>query len=307
MDLRHLKNFVDIAESGSLTRASTKAWRSQSALSRQLQDFETELGVLLFERQARGLQLTEAGTWVLEKSRRLLADADSLKANAAAMGAEPTGTLTIGAPPSLGSMLVAKFAVGFKQVFPRVKLHLREGTSRSMRDALGRGDVDLAILSSLEPLESFRRFPLLQESLCLVGPPEAQLNMRKPSPASALRKRPLILTAYPNSLRRIVDDALAAQSMRSNPVAEADMASMILDLVRSGMGYTVLPYCAIHDGLSTQSVSASRLTGMRISWLLCQSGERPETAAVKAARNALVETAMSQVKGGSWLTARLLG
>jgi LysR family transcriptional regulator, nitrogen assimilation regulatory protein len=260
--------------------------------------------VALFERQARGLQLTEAGQWVLDRSRSLLRDAEALKANAAAMGAEPTGTLTLGAPPSLRSMLVASFAVPFLARHPKVRLHLREGTSRGMRDALGRGELDLAILSSLEPLESFRQFPLLDESLCLVGPPQARLSMRKPVPLSSLKDRPLVLTSYPNSLRQIVDTALGELGVPSAPVAEADMVAMMLDLVRRGLGYTVLAYCAVHEGLSTHYVSASPIRGLRIAWVVCHSRERPETAAIRAARQALFATAAAQVKAGAWRTAR---
>ncbi|HYF19515.1 MAG TPA: LysR family transcriptional regulator [Ramlibacter sp.] len=307
MDLRQLSSFVGIAESGSLTRASTKVWRSQSALSRQLQELEQELGVALFERQARGLQLTDAGRWVLERSRQLLKDADALKANAAAIGTEPTGVLTVGAPPSLRPMLVAGFAAAFTRAHPKVRLQLREGTSRSMRDALARGDLDLAILSTLEPVDEFRRFPLLDEAVCLVGPPQARLSMRKPTPVSALKDRPLVLTPYPNSLRQIVDTTLADLGVASAPVAEADMVAMMLDLVRRGVGFTVLAYCAVHEGLTTHYVSASPLRGLRIAWVVCQSRERPETAAIRAARQALFETARAQLKAGVWKTAREAG
>ncbi len=304
MDLRQLGNFVGIAESGSLTRASSKVWRSQSALSRQLRELERDLGVDLFERQARGVQLTEAGRYVLERSRLLLKEAESLRASAAAMGSEPAGTLTVGAPPSLRATLVAGFAVSFLQRHPQVKLQLREGTSRGMRDALGRGDLDIAILSTLEPVDSFRRFPLLQEAVCLVGPPQARLRMDKPVPASALAKWPLILTPHPNSLRQIVDAALARQGVASAPIVEADMVAMMLDLVRRGLGYTVLASCAVREYLSTHYVSAAPLRGLSIQWVVCQSRERPETAAIMAAREALFAAAKAQMKAGQWPTAK---
>ena len=307
MDLRQLSSFVGIAETGSLTRASTRVWLSQSALSRQMQELEEELGVVLFERQARGVQLTEAGRYVFEKSRALLKDAAELKSSAAAMGNEPAGALCIGAPPSLRAMLVSAFAVPFLRKYPRVRLQIREGTSRAMRDALGRGEVDLALLSSMEPMESLRQTRVLSESLCLVGPPQARLAMDKSTPASILKEVPLILTPYPNSLRQIVDGALAKLKTPREPIAEADMVPMMLDLVRRGLGYTVLAYCAVREEVSTHYVSASPLRGLRIEWVICQSRERPETAAARAAREELLRTASEQLKSGRWLTARWSG
>jgi LysR family nitrogen assimilation transcriptional regulator len=304
MDLRQLNSFIGIAETGSLTRAATKVWLSQSALSRQMQELEEELGVRLFDRQARGVQLTEAGRYVLDRSRALVKDAEALRSGAAAMGNEPSGALCIGAPPSLRSMLIASFAVPFLRRYPRVQLQIREGTSRDMRDALSRGDVDLAVVSSVEPLESFRQTPVLEESLWLVGPPQARLVTAKPVPVTRLKDLPLILTPYPNSLRQIVDSALARHKIRRDPVAEADMVSMMLDLVRRGLGHTVLAYCAIHEELQTRSISASPIRGLKIEWVICQSRERPETAAIRAARGALLDTAMSQWASGQWLLAK---
>lgn len=307
MDLRQLHSLVGIAETGSLTRAATKVWLSQSALSRQMQELEEELGVQLLERQARGVQLTEAGHYVLERSRVLLKEAEALRAGAAAMGNDPSGPLTIGAPPSLRHLLVASFAVPFAQRYPRVRLQLREGTSRDMRDALSHGALDLAVVSSVEPLESFRQTRVLRESLWLVGPPQARLSVRRPVPTQRLKDLPLILTPYPNSLRQLVDTALAKHRVQRDPVLEADTVSMMLDLVRRGLGYTVLAYCALHEDLQTRTICASPITGLGIEWVICQSRERPETAAIRLARDGLLETARAQWKSGQWLRARLPG
>lgn len=304
MDLRQLRYFVHVAHTRSLTAASAKAWITQSALSRQIKLLEEELGVELFERQARGVNLTEAGGVLLTRASMLLHLADEIKGAVTAVGEQPTGPLHIGAPPSLRQMLVAPVIAQYHAQYPKVRLAVHEGTSRSMRDALAAGDIDIALVSSLEALDPFEVHPLASELLCWVGPPDAKLNPDRPVDISRIAGRPLILTAYPNSLRLIVDRALAKRSLSVEPVMEADMVSMMFDLIRRGVGYTVLPYSAVHEPLMQRYVSACPIRGLRIKWVTAQSRERSSTAAVLRANEAFATVTDQQIAAGEWRTAR---
>ena len=109
MNLRALRTFVTTAESGRLARASAKLNVSQPAASRQIQTLEDELGVRLFHRVGRTLQLTAEGEDLLHQSRRLLADADLLTERAHALKGGKTGTLRVAATPHVMASLLAKF------------------------------------------------------------------------------------------------------------------------------------------------------------------------------------------------------
>jgi len=304
MDLRQLRYFLHVAHTRSLTAASSRAWITQSALSRQIKLLEEELGVELFERQARGVRLTEAGHVLVGRATALLHAADELKGVVGAAVDEATGPLRIGAPPSLRPMLIAPAAARYHRSFPKVHLSLREGTSKAMRDALGAGEIDVAVVSSLETLDPFEVHPLASEALCWVGPPEVKLDPDRPVDARKVASHPLILTGYPNSLRVIVDRALSARGMAVDPVMEADMVSMMLDLIRRGVGYTVLPYSAVHDQLLSHYVSASPIRGLRIEWVVVRSRERPRTPAVLRAVEALLDLAAEKIATAEWRTAR---
>ncbi|HYG44840.1 MAG TPA: LysR family transcriptional regulator [Bordetella sp.] len=304
MDLRQLRYFVHVAHTRSLTAASAKAWITQSALSRQIKLLEEELGVDLFERQARGVNLTEAGEVLLARASMLLHLADEIKGAVTAVGEQPTGPLHLGAPPSLRQMLVAPVVAQYHAQYPKVRLAVHEGTSKSMRDALAAGDIDIAIVSSLEALDAFDVRPFASELLCWVGPPEAGLDASHPVDISRIAGRPLILTAYPNSLRLIVDRALAQRKLSVEPVMEADMISMMFDLIRRGVGYTVLPYSAVHEPLTQQYVTASPIRGLRIKWVTAQSRERTSTAATSRANETFAAVANEKIVAGEWKTAR---
>lgn len=305
MDLRQLRYFVEMAHLKSVTAAAQKCFVAQSALSRQLKLLEGELGAQLFVREARGVRLTESGELLLARAQVLLRDAENIKAELKAMSREPTGRLQVGAPPSLRSILVAPFAARFARQFPKVTMGFREGTSRHMRDALARGEADLAIVSSQEELAPFATQALLTEPLCWVGPPQAKLAIERTVAITQVAIQPLILTAYPNSLRVLVDKALADHGKQVTPVAEADMVSMMLDLIRRGMGYTVLPYSAIEESLQQRSIRASRIRGLTISWVVAWSQERGNSHAVREAVGLIAGTAAEKVKTGAWAYARL--
>ena len=97
MNLRQLRTFITIADAGGLARAEGRLQLSQPAASRQIQALETELGVPLFDRIGRRMQLTSEGEDLLRRSRRLLQDADSIGERARALRSGQTGILRVGA------------------------------------------------------------------------------------------------------------------------------------------------------------------------------------------------------------------
>ncbi len=305
MDLRQLRYFVQAAKTQNLTQASGKAWISQSALSRQIKLLETELGVRLFERQARGLRLTEPGALLLQRAEALLNEADEVKRVVTASHQEPAGRLRIGAPTSLRSLLMAPFVARFHGLHRSVQLVLREGTSTGMRDALADGALDVAIVSDQESLTPFETRRLLSEPLVWVGPLQARLSMNTPVAPKRVLGHPLILTSSPNSLRAILDRALAQQGLQVNPAFEADSAAMSLSLIERGLGYTVLPFSGVHEALERGQVSASPLRGVRIGWVLARSRERAQTVAAERAVAMMATLCTEAVAHGPWRCARL--
>jgi LysR family transcriptional regulator, nitrogen assimilation regulatory protein len=320
MDLRQLRYFLHAAKTENLTQASNKAWVSQSALSRQIKLLEAELGVNLFERQARGVKLTEAGSALVRRAESLLQDVEELKRAVRDTKQEPAGTLRIGTPTSLRVLLMTPFLVEYHRQYPSVLLVHQHGTSKGMRDALADGSLDIAIMSDQESLESFATEPLLSEALCWVGLPKAGLRMDKPTALKCLVEQPLILTSYPNALRVIVERALTKLSLQVQPIIEADAANMKLDLVNQGLGYTVLPYSGVCDSVASHSnrshcsnrsnssnfhISASPIRTLRIEWTIARSRERAQTVATQRAIEMMQEMCRAQVEAGEWLSARM--
>src|SRR5688572_19884587 len=98
MDLRHLRTFVTVADAGTVSRASVLLHVAQPALSRQIKEFEEELGVMLFQRVRRRLILTSEGERLLGNARVVLGAVHSLKESAKSLRGGNSGTLRIAAP-----------------------------------------------------------------------------------------------------------------------------------------------------------------------------------------------------------------
>src|SRR3954469_7029209 len=141
MNLRFLRTFVAIAANGGFARAAVRLNLTQSAASRQIQALEDELGLRLFARIGRNVQLTPEGEDLLLRSRRLLFDADALGQRASALKTGEVGVLRVGATPQVIENLLADFVSEHRKRHPGVEVHLVEEGGTALPGRLERGDI----------------------------------------------------------------------------------------------------------------------------------------------------------------------
>ncbi len=170
LSIRHVRSFVAVAEHRSLTRAAESLFVTQSALSLTIQHLEDDLGLTLFDRSTRRLDLTQAGHEFLPSAQRLLQDFDSSIRDMRALGKRERGKVGVAAVPSVMALLLPEAVVTYIDAYPNIDLYLREDNSESVQQRILSGDVDFGICSPwehdpdlvFEPL--FRR--LFRRRLC---------------------------------------------------------------------------------------------------------------------------------------------
>src|SRR3979490_371875 len=145
MNLQHLRAFAAIVDTGGVARAAARLHLSQPALSRQIQALEAELGVPLFGRIGRRVQLTSEGEDLLRCGPRLLAEADSLGERARSLKTGETGILRVGTTPQVIENLLAHFLTHYRRRHPGVEVHLVEDGGVRLHGRLERGDVHLTM------------------------------------------------------------------------------------------------------------------------------------------------------------------
>ncbi|MFI1018453.1 LysR family transcriptional regulator [Streptomyces sp. NPDC020965] len=147
MDLiRHVRYFLAVTEERHFGRAAARLGIAQPSLSQRVQRLERELGVRLFDRTSRGVELTEGGRLLLTEARSLIARADTLLGVAARVRGGAAGVLRAAVPPELGGAVVAALVGGFRDRSPGVRLALRELGAMAQLTELRAGTLDAGVL-----------------------------------------------------------------------------------------------------------------------------------------------------------------
>src|SRR5258708_20058699 len=205
MDLRQFRYFIQAARRENFRKASDDLRVAQSALTRQIQQLERELGFLLFDRVRRGVRLTAAGRRLRERSQHILGDVDRLKESLQIEAHVPSGPASLAAPPSIGRLLFNKLALTFLKSYPKVNLSLVEGWTSNVLGQLRRGELSLATVTDPPP-DPFLGSPLLFPNyLYLVGRPDDPRLKKRSLEVSSLGDIPLVMTSKNNRSRQLIE------------------------------------------------------------------------------------------------------
>lgn len=156
MDLKQLRAFVTVAETGSVTRASGLLNLVQPAVSRQLRLLEDDLGTELFDRGRHGMQLTPAGKTMLEYARRILNEVVRAKAEIRPTEGPVAGIVSIGLLASTSDLLATMLAAEVARRHPGIRLRLTIGYAGHLQDWLEAGDLDAALLYGRKEIPALR-------------------------------------------------------------------------------------------------------------------------------------------------------
>lgn len=283
MDLLEIRYFLATAAAGSLSRAAVRLGVSQPALSRQIGRLEASLGRELFYRHGRGVALTEAGQRFHAVAQGVMQQLTEVQEELSTGALDEVGQVTLGIPPSLSASMGADLALGFAAAFPRARLRIREAFSAILLEWTEAARVDLAVLYDARSSASLIATPLLLEDLFLIEPP-GTASRAGPVGLAELARRDCVLPGPENGLRRVVDAACAAESVRPRVLTEVDCVAALKQLVERGVGPTVLPFGAVHREVREGKLRARpfRAASMRALLVIATPANRPVTPLVRA-------------------------
>jgi LysR family transcriptional regulator, nitrogen assimilation regulatory protein len=287
MDLKQLEYFRHVAELGSFTRAAAFLSVVQPALSRQVRQLETELGQNLFERNGRGVVLTDAGTRLLEHTRGILTQVGRARQDLEDQRKGDYGHFALGLPPSLGRSVTVPIVKAFARQLPNARLATVEGLSAYMLEWLSIGRVDCALVYNALASPSFDMQPLLVEQLYLIAPVAARRarHERKSVSLAELADYPLIIPSRPHAMRMSVEHALASVEAKINIAHEIECIPAIIDLVRQDLGYAVLPLNAVKSTQWSQQVLVKPILRpvLQTELSIATSAQRPKSPLLRKA------------------------
>jgi|AGTN01.3.fsa_nt_gi Transcriptional regulator len=246
MELRHLRYFVAVAEELHFGRAAERLGIAQPPLSQQIKAFETELGVALFLRNRRKVELTVAGQVLLPEARDILRRAGGLSRLARAAAAGDTGRLEIAFTGSVPfNDLMPRILGAFRQRYPEVRVSLREMSTGSQIEAVVEGRLDIGFArpadGHLPPGVSARR--ILREPLVLALPADHPLAGRKRIAMGEVAGQPLVMNPRPigTGLYDKIVTLCGRAGFAPRMGVEAHQMSTMVSLVGAGVGLAVVP------------------------------------------------------------------
>jgi len=292
VELRQLMYFEAVARSGGFTRAAEQLHVAQSAVSAQIRQLETELGVTLLARTTRRVALTQAGELFLARTRRMLGELDGARGDLAELAAVLRGRVTLGATQVLGSLDLPAALARFSAGYPGVTVALRSGLIAPLLTALDAGTVDLVLGPVHADLpHEYATQPLVDEQLVLVTAPGHRLARQPRVALTDLRDEAFVCLPAGSGLRAILDVAAADAGFQPRVQFETSSPSSIRELVSAGLGVAILAASAARTPGAPVDVHEVQPAPLHPSIGLIHRGDRQLTPAARSLRRHLAQAA----------------
>lgn len=242
MDLRSLNYFSVVAEELNFTHAAERLNMSQPPLSNQIKGLEEELGVALFVRGGRSLQLTEAGKLLYRRAAQLLDLADRTKEEVGALSMGLSGTICLGTVAGRAPFLAAQWIAGFREEFPLVRFEIVNGSSDDIIDQIMRGMIEVGVIAAPYDNEHLEGIPVGEEPWCAILSEKHPLAKRKESfiPLKELAGHPLVV---PHRRSRIDEIRNWFQAAGAEPLIVGEHSNFVdaLAMAQANVGISIFP------------------------------------------------------------------
>lgn len=255
VDLHLVTYFVAVVDHGGITKAAQSMYISQPSLSQAIRTLERRLGVTLFDRTGRRLELTDAGRKLDAVARLILADVERAKAKVRAVRDLQSGRVDVVTYPAFSIAPLVSIVRAFRERFPRlvVRINATDGPA-GVLSALRRGESEVGVIDMSADHQGFTVVPLGSQELVLALPDDLFAEVADPTPRTAVTAVPLIVDMGDQSTVGLLADLVAADA--ANVVVDTTLPACAWDLVRRGAGATVLPRVVAERELPSVPVRA---------------------------------------------------
>lgn len=264
MNLRDLKYIIAVAETRHFGKAAERCFISQPTLSGQIKKLEDELGVAIFERTNRSVEITPVGEDIVIHARQMMEQADVIQQLAQIHQDPLAGPLRIGAIPTLSPYLMPLILAPLKKQLPQIKLILSEELTDSLLERLRHHEIDAALLATPATEPDLEILPLFKEPFWVAYPRKHTFYTKEKITLRDLDNENLLLLAEGHCLaQQAMDVCHMKERQLQGEMADLRAASLetLIQLVSAGFGITLVPALALRGSWMTGSgVVAQPLT-----------------------------------------------
>lgn len=290
MELHHLRYFEAVARHGHVTRAAQELSIAQPSLSKQIQVLESELGVKLFNRVGRRIELSEAGHVLLPYARRILHDVEHARAALQQIGDLTRGHVALGASPTVGTQLLPRALAEFTRQYPGIELELREAGAARLVTLLEEGGVQLVVVSLalLGQNNKLEYAELFTDDLVLAVSHAHALAQRSSVLARDLRDEKFILFPAGYELRALTLHLCQTGGFAPRIAIDGAEMDSVLRFAAAGLGIALVPRLALEGAQGLSAVLVEDVPLVRTLGLVWHS-ERQLSPAARAVHSFLLE------------------
>ncbi|HUE84029.1 MAG TPA: LysR family transcriptional regulator [Pyrinomonadaceae bacterium] len=269
MEIRQLRAFVAIAESGTFTAGALRVHVTQAAISMQIRQIETEVSARLFVRAPRRVILTEAGEKLLHRARHILREHDAALDEIAELAGAERGRLRIGSASAMVTTEPLPLLLrDLRKQHPRADIAVNSGTSEALVEQILAGELDLAFVSLPVEARGIQTERLNEDQLVAIASPRHRLAKQRTVSAYTLAGEKLILGERGGNTRRLIDQFFAQAGVSIAVSMELSRQAAIKRMVEEDMGVGIVPLQSIREEVEKGRLVRWWIEGAEINWQL---------------------------------------
>lgn len=266
MNLNQLAIFHAVAREGNLTRAAQKLCISQPAVSKQLLSFEKSLGMALFHRLSKGVQLTESGELLFEYSTRLFALEAEAERALAELRDLRRGRLVIGASTTIGIYLLPEILGEFQKLYPKIELNLEVANTLEIQKKLRENRIDLALAEGVLEGSEWQADAFYHDEIIAVATPGHPLLQRKSTlTLKRVAAEPILLREQGSGTRAVVERAFQSRDIPLHSTVSLGNTEAIKRAVQSRLGIAFISRLAVAHELQEKTLAELKIGDWKVA------------------------------------------
>ncbi|WML50411.1 LysR family transcriptional regulator [Neobacillus sp. PS3-34] len=273
MDIRQLSYFLEVARSKSFTKASQEIHLSQPTLSKMVKSLEEELDVILFDRGARQIELTDAGKIVYEQAKKILNGLNDLSVSLYDLMNLKKGKVTIGLPPVIGTLFFPGILADYHELYPEIVIQLVEDGARKIEQKVIDGEVDFGVVVLPVDEEKFEAVPFIEEEMMLLANASHPAADKSEVSLSELSKDNFILFTKEFALHQLMREECIRAGFEPHIAYESSQWDFMAEMVAKNLGVTFFPksICERVKGGNIQTVSLTHYIPWKVGVILAKN------------------------------------
>jgi LysR family transcriptional regulator, transcriptional activator of the cysJI operon len=264
MEVRDLQVFISVAKHLNYTRAGKEVHLSQPSVSVRIKQLETELGMKLFEQLGKKVALTEAGQLLVPYAQRVITAIDDAEHAIKDLQGLQRGSLRIGASTTPGMYIIPQTIARFKELHPKIDVHLGIKDTRDIEDGVIRNEFDFGFVGGHLAGDEIDVLPWLTDELVLIVPPAHRLSRKKNVKREDLEKENFIGRESGSATRATVARSLKDSQLQLQTVMEMENPESLKKAVQSGLGIAFISKFAVESELKAKTLSTVRIAKLVI-------------------------------------------